>query len=259
MREAKMNRRQFVQAMGTVGALSVAGASLGSLPTKGLADDAEFPKPQIGKPVEATVDPTTGDITVNEDVIVRNSGCVGCYQSCGNRIKIDRETGRMLGVGGNPYHPSCTNPPLPFEAPLTDEILSMSYASVEGNSNQIRSTVCGRGQGTLDSALHANRITVPLKRAGKRGEGKWKPISWEQLVTEVTEGGKLFEEIGEDYEIEGFKAVHSTDAIDPEQPNLGPKSNQILLWNTRADGRRELNARFAKTFGTINTYSHNSS
>lgn len=135
----------------------------------------------------------------------------------------------------------------------------MSYASVEGNSNQVRSTVCGRGQGTLDSALHANRITVPLKRAGKRGEGKWKPISWEQLITEVTEGGKLFEEIGEDYEIEGFKSVHSTDPIDPEQPNLGPKSNQILIWNTRADGRRELNSRFAKTFGTVNTYSHNSS
>ena len=259
MREAKMDRRQFVQAMGTVGALSVAGAGLGALPTVGLADDAEFPKAQTGKPVEATVDPATGDIKVNEDVIVRNSGCVGCYQSCGNRIKIDRETGRMLGVGGNPSHPSCTNPPLPFEAPLTDEILSMSYASVEGNSNQVRSTVCGRGQGTLDSALHANRITVPLKRAGKRGEGKWKPISWEQLITEVTEGGKLFEEIGEDYEIEGFKSVHSTDPIDPEQPNLGPKSNQILIWNTRADGRRELNSRFAKTFGTVNTYSHNSS
>lgn len=53
--------------------------------------------------------------------------------------------------------------------------------------------------------------------------------------------------------------MHSTDPIDPEQPNLGPKSNQILIWNTRADGRRELNSRFAKTFGTVNTYSHNSS
>ena len=77
---------------------------------------------------------------------------------------------------------------------------------------------------------------MPLKRAGKRGEGKWKPISWDDLIKEVTEGGKLFAEAGEDFEIEGFKSVHDTETlIDPKQPNLGPKSNQIIIWNTRAD------------------------
>ena len=108
--------------------------------------------------------------------------------------------------------------------------------------------------------LHPDRVTVPLKRAGKRGEGKWKAIGWDQLIKEVTEGGKLFAEIGEDHDIEGFKAVHDTvTPINPEQPDLGPKSNQIIIWNTRADGRRQLNARFAQTFGTVNNFSHNSS
>ena len=106
----------------------------------------------------------------------------------------------------------------------------------------------------------AFHLPSPLKRAGKRGEGKWKPIGWDQLLKEVTEGGKLFAEIGEDHDIEGFKAVHDTVApINPEQPDLGPKSNQIIIWNTRADGRRQLNARFAQTFGTVNNFSHNSS
>ena len=60
--------------------------------------------------------------------------------------------------------------------------------------------------------------------------------------------------------LEGFKAVHDTvTPINPEQPDLGPKSNQIIIWNTRADGRRQLNARFAQTFGTVNNFSHNSS
>ena len=134
----------------------------------------------------------------------------------------------------------------------------MSYA--DGKGNLLRGTICGRGNGTFDAADQPTRITVPLKRAGKRGEGKWEPISWEQLVTEVTEGGQLFAHLGEDQYIEGFKAVHDTETpIDEAQPGLGPKSNQIIIWNTRADGRRSLNARFAQTFGTLNNFSHNNS
>ena len=105
-----------------------------------------------------------------------------------------------------------------------------------------------------------DRITVPLKRAGKRGEGKWKPISWDQLIKEVTEGGKIFADLGEDQYVEGFKELHDTTTpLNPDQPDLGPKSNQIVVMNTRADGRRQLNARFATTYGTLNSFSHNSS
>ena len=254
MREAKATRRQFVAGVGALGALS----ALGVAPSLSVAEEAEFPTPQTGKPVEAKVDPVTGDVTVNEDVVVRNINCSACYIACGNRIKLDRETGRVLGVGGNPYHPYSSFPPLPFETPLTESYQAMSYAN--GKGNETRGTVCGRGNGVLDAVSQANRITVPLKRAGKRGEGKWQPISWEQLITEVTEGGKLFADCGEDIEIEGFKSVHDTETlINPEQPDLGPKSNQIIIWNTRADGRRQINARFANTFGTLNNFSHNNS
>lgn len=258
MERAKLNRRQFIAAVGALGTLSVVGTGLGARPTLGIAADAEFPAPQVGKPIEAKIDRTTGDVEVNDDVIIRNTTCVGCYESCGNRIKVDRKTGRLLGVGGNPFHPSCSWPPLPFEASLMDEYRSLSFA--DGAGNETRGTLCGRGNGTLDAANQPTRITTPLKRAGKRGEGTWKPISWDQLITEVTEGGKLFAEIGEDQEIEGFKALHdNVTPIDPTQPDLGPKSNQIIIWNTRADGRRALNARFASAFGTLNAFSHNNS
>ncbi|HJH43940.1 MAG TPA: molybdopterin-dependent oxidoreductase [Rubneribacter badeniensis] len=253
-----IDRRTFVGAMGALGALAAAGASLGAQPGAAVAADSAFPESKHGQPVEAKVDPKTGEVTVNEDVIVRNMTCVGCYESCGNRIKLDRETGRLIGVGGNPYHPKCAYPPLPFEVPLEEEYRSFSYGA--GMGNQLRGTICGRGNGSLDAIHQPTRITTPMKRAGKRGEGKWKPISWDQLIQEVTEGGKLFAEIGEEQDIEGFKQVHDTATpIDPARPNLGPKSNQIVLWNTRADGRRALNDRFAKAFGTLNAYSHNSS
>lgn len=258
MGQANMDRRTFVGALGALGALSVAGAGAGALPSVAVAAESEFPAPRTGKPIEAAVDPKTGAVSVNEDVIVRYSGCVGCYSACGNRIKIDRETGSVLGVGGNPYNPACASSPLEFGAPLEDAYRSMSYAN--GGGNVTRGTVCGRGNGTLDAVSQPERITVPLKRAGKRGEGKWKPIGWDQLMREVTEGGKLFADVGEDTVIEGFKAVHDPETpMNPEQPDLGPKSNQIIVWNTRADGRRLLNTRFGQSFGSVNIFSHNSS
>lgn len=258
MEPRSIDRRAFVGALGALGTLAMAGAGLGVQPAAAVTADSAFPKPKHGQPIEAKVDPKTGEVTVNEDVVVRYSSCVGCYSSCGNRVKIDRETGRVLGVGGNPYNPACAYPYLSDDAPLTEAYQSMSYAN--GKGNQLRGTVCGRGNATLDGYTQPDRITTPLKRAGARGEGKWKPISWDQLIQEVTEGGKLFAEIGEDREIEGFKAVHDTETpMNAEQPSLGPISNQLVMLGSRSDGRGNFSSRFSGSFGTINAYGHSSS
>ena len=244
--------------MCALGVASAAGVSLGSQPKAAVAAESEFPAPQTGKPVEAKVDPKTGEVTVNEDVIVRYSACCGCYSSCGNRVKLDRGTGRILGVGGNPYNPASAYPYLPNEAPLTEAYQTMSYA--DGKGNVLRSSVCGRGHGYLDSYMQPDRITTPLKRAGKRGEGKWKPISWDQLINEVVEGGKLFEEIGEDREVTGFRALHDTKTpMNPDEPSLGPVSNQLVMLGSRSDGRGNFSSRFAGSFGSVNAYGHASS
>lgn len=244
--------------MCALGVASAAGVSLGSQPKAAVAAESEFPAPQTGKPVEAKVDPKTGEVTVNDNVIVRYSGCVGCYSSCGNRVKLDRETGRVIGVGGNPYNPACAYPYLDFEAPLTEAFQSMSYA--DGKGNQLRGSVCGRGNATLDGYTQPDRITTPLKRAGARGEGKWKPISWDQLITEVVEGGKLFAEIGEDREVVGFKGLYDTKTpMNPDEPSLGPVSNQLVMLGSRSDGRGNFSSRFAGSFGSVNAYGHASS
>lgn len=252
-------RRSFLKAAGALGVAAAAGGSLSvGNPGVAIADDTAFPKPAQGKPVEAKVDPKTGEVTVNKDVIIRYSSCVGCYSSCANRLKLDRATGEILSVGGNPYNPACAEPYLPFDAPLEDAYRAMSFAN--GKGAKLHATVCARGKGTLDAVSQPDRITVPLKRAGARGEGKWRPISWDELIEEITEGGKLFAELGEDREIEGFKSIHDpVTPMDPEQPGLGPKSNQLLMWSSRGDGRGGLKTRFASTFGTMNSMGHNSS
>lgn len=252
-----INRRTFVGGMGVLGASALVGACLGSQPCAAVEADSSFPQPRKGKPVEARVDPKTGDVEANEGVVVRYSACVGCYSSCGNRVKLDRATGSMLGVGGNPYNPAAAYPYLDFSEPLEEAFRSMSFS--RGKGNELRGTICGRGNATFDAVSQPGRITAPLKRSGKRGEGKWKSITWKQLIKEVSEGGKLFADLGEDTDVEGFKSLHSNAPLDPNQPDLGPRSNQLVMLGGRSDGRGSFSSRFASTFGTLNNYGHHSS
>jgi len=58
---------------------------------------------------------------------------------------------------------------------------------IEPNVNSIRTegTLCAKGQGAVNHTYDPDRILHPMKRVGKRGEGKWKRISWDAALTEV--------------------------------------------------------------------------
>jgi tetrathionate reductase subunit A len=100
------------------------------------------------------------------------------------------------------------------------------------------------------------RITQPLKRVGKRGEGKWEPISYEQLISEITEGGDLFGE----GEVEGLRSIRDIKTpLDPNNPEYGPKANQLLVTNAGNEGRDDILKRFAfNSYGTRNFGHHGS-
>lgn len=51
--------------------------------------------------------------------------------------------------------------------------------------------ICARGVATVQMAYNPSRVRYPMKRAGKRGEGKWERISWDQAIEEVAE--KLYD------------------------------------------------------------------
>ena len=52
-------------------------------------------------------------------------------------------------------------------------------------SQQIRA--CVRGRSIRQRIYNPDRIKSPMKRVGKRGEGKWETISWEQAFTEIAD------------------------------------------------------------------------
>ena len=253
------SRRKFLKSATITGALAAFGFGYSNTAHKILKGviAAEKPNDPISGNAAApefTVDPITGKLTPNPDQVVSYTMCMGCTTVCGVRVRIDRNTQKVMRVTGNPYHPLSADPHIPFNTPLRDSFRSLSRFQERGLSG--RSTTCARGNAVLEKLDDPNRVKVPLKRVGPRGSGQWAPISPEQLLHEVVEGGDLF---GEGH-VDGLRAIRDLKTpIDPDNPEFGPKANQLAVMPPFKDGRLRFAARFAKkSFGTVNFTGHRS-
>lgn len=254
-----MKRRTFLKVLASIGVLSFTGLTVGCEDKNKEEIDTPNEFPELskvsGQKPEAKVDLSTGEVEIDKSIVMRNSGCLGCYSSCGNRVKIDKSTGKIMRVYGNPYNPNNAEPHLSFDEPLTESYLAFSGYKDKGSNH--RGTLCARGNATLEAHYDPMRILTPLKRTSKRGEGKWKPLTWDEVVNETTEGGKLFEDLGEDLIIEGFRQVRDLETlIDEKSPELGPKANQLVFFGGRGDGRTAFGGRFVSAFGSLNNFGH---
>ncbi|QKF92240.1 molybdopterin-dependent oxidoreductase [Campylobacter sp. CCUG 57310] len=189
-----------------------------------------------------------GKVVMNEGHSIVFSMCHGCTTKCGLRLHIDDKNDRVLRSVGNPFHPLANFHWMPYNTSINDALIATTRS---GNDDQ-RATVCVRGAMLPEMLYSPIRILSPLKRVGKRGEGKWQTISFEQLIEEVVEGGNLF---GEGH-VDGLRAIYSDELIDPENPEYGTRRNQLLSFYLY-DGRSDIVDRFMKkSFGTVNHYSH---
>ncbi|WP_261817748.1 tetrathionate reductase subunit A [Vibrio gallicus] len=252
-------RRQLLKsglAVGGVGAFAVGYANTAKHMVKGVTEGTSGEKTKHihhGNSLETEYKVNSnGNLIPNPNQRVAPSMCFGCWTLCGLRVRIDNRSDEILRISGNPYHPLSHIEQIPFETPVKDAYLGLAGESgLEG-----RSTACARGNAMLEIRNSPYRITQPLKRAGKRGEGKWQPISYEQLLEEVVEGGDLF---GEGH-VEGLRDIRDINTpLDPQNPEFGPKSNQLLMTNAGSEGRDDLFKRFAfNSYGTRNFGHHGS-
>ena len=69
---------------------------------------------------------------------------------------------------------------------------------LEGNPLDPNSegNICSKAQGMISYTYYPERILYPLRRVGKRGEGKWKRISWEEAYDELAAKLKPLRENG---------------------------------------------------------------
>ncbi|HSH49032.1 MAG TPA: molybdopterin dinucleotide binding domain-containing protein [Halomonas sp.] len=256
----KSRRRLLKGAVAAGGAATFAAGYSGPLAkmAKGVTGSAgEKPDHRIyGNALapEYQVDLKSGELTLNPDQRTAFTICYGCTTQCGVRVRIDNESDEVLRTVGNPYHPLSSDPHLPMRTPVAEALRSVSAYQDQGLAG--RSTACARGNAMIAQITSPHRVTDCLKRVGSRGERRWERISFEQLVEEVCEGGDLFGE----GPVDGLRAIHSHDElIDPDNPEYGPRANQLLMMETTDYGRSALFKRFGfNAFGTRN-YGHHGS
>src|SRR3972149_6335471 len=93
------------------------------------------------------------------------STCEMCGQGCG--VLIHLENNRPVRVAGDPDDPVS------------------------------RGAICAKGAASLEYLNHPLRLRYPVQRAGGRGEGKWRRISWEEaLDTMASQLTRIKEEYG---------------------------------------------------------------
>jgi anaerobic selenocysteine-containing dehydrogenase len=91
---------------------------------------------------------------MNRNGVVRST-CAGCFTGCG--ILVHLEDGKITKIQGDP-----------------DAIVN-------------KGLLCPKGEATLELLHHPDRLSFPLERAGERGEGKWKRISWEKALSTIAD------------------------------------------------------------------------
>ena len=80
----------------------------------------------------------------------------------------------------------------PYDCPASCGLLVETHGtrvvSVKGDpeNEATRGLICNKMQHYEDSVYAPGRILVPLKRTGKKGEGKFAPVSWDDAVEEIT-------------------------------------------------------------------------
>ena len=81
--------------------------------------------------------------------------CFNCEAACGLLGFVEKDTHRIRRFEGNPEHPGS------------------------------RGRNCAKGPATLNQVTDPERIRYPLKRVGKRGEGKWERATWDEVLDDI--------------------------------------------------------------------------
>ncbi|SIQ82003.1 tetrathionate reductase subunit A [Aromatoleum tolulyticum] len=251
----KIERRELIAAGGLAAFAAGFSQTFGRM-VSGLVADEPVAHGIHGRSAEPefSVDHATGELRLNPNQQVSYTACLGCTTQCGVRVRVDKASGKVIRVAGNPYSPLSTEPHLPMKASVKESFVALSRFQDKGLAG--RSTACGRGNAAMDQIDSPFRVRTPLKRVGPRNGGKWQPISFEQLVRELVDGGDLF---GEGH-VDGFRALRDlATPIDAAAPELGPKVNQVALISSVNDGREAFARRFwNQAYGTLNFVGHGS-
>ncbi len=140
---------------------------------------------------------------------------------------------------------------------------------IEGQPNSIRSLgkICAKSQAGINQLYDPDRILYPMRRVGRRGEGKWKRLSWDEALGELTERLKRLRDAGEPEKfmfhygrmkggtsklVHNFLAAYGTGTIGNHTSLCegGKWTAQELTWGRHYDNWDFDNTQFVLNFGS---------
>ena len=82
--------------------------------------------------------------------------------------------------------------------PMISYVEDGRLVKIEGQPKSIRTqgVMCSKGQGGVNQFSDPDRILYPMRRVGKRGEGKWKRVSWDEALGEIATRMKKLRDAG---------------------------------------------------------------
>ncbi|MBQ4567000.1 MAG: molybdopterin-dependent oxidoreductase [Desulfovibrio sp.] len=152
-------------------------------------------------PVQTAGAPSSAPVPVPTETVFTT--CDMCFNRCGvaARVTGQGKERRILKLDGNPH------------------------------CSKSRGMLCARGNAAIAMLDPAERLTTPLLRTGKRGENKWKSISWEEAYTLMAD------------KLRGIARDHTPCG---------------MLFTPGADTHSQFVKRFAEAYGSFNVTTHES-
>jgi anaerobic selenocysteine-containing dehydrogenase len=140
---------------------------------------------------------------------------------------------------------------------------------LEGHPDSIRGRgkICAKGAAGINQLYDPDRVLYPMKRAGKRGDGKWKRISWDEALNEVAGWLKKLKDEGHEEKFMfhyGRMKASSSKIVKMFLSNYGTKTvgnhtsiceggkwtAQELTWGKHYDNWDFDNTKFVLNFGS---------
>lgn len=177
-----------------------------------------------------------GEMPFDDPANIIHTTCLGCHSHCIIKAKIYK--GSLIKLEGSPYGSNGRLPHLPFKTSLSEEAL------IDGK-------MCLKGQSGVQVQYDPYRITKVLKRTGKRGENKWKIISFDQAITEIVEGGLLFKDVPgeENRRVDGLKKIRAL--RDKHISEEMAKDVLVILKAERGEQKKSLVKAFKEKFSNF--------
>jgi anaerobic selenocysteine-containing dehydrogenase len=98
---------------------------------------------------------TSGHRRDKKNYMIVPTTCFNCEAGCGLLSYIEKDSMKIRKFEGNPYHPGS------------------------------RGRNCAKGPATINQINDVERILYPMKRTGKRGDGGWERVSWDEALDDI--------------------------------------------------------------------------